>query len=214
VLIDHFPMFGLRLTTPRLELRLPTLDELADLADRAGEGIHDPAVMPFLTPWTDQPPAERARSVVQNYWTALGAFTADRWALPFAVFLAGDVAGVQELRARDFAIRREVSTGSWLAASRHGHGIGTEMRAAVLHLAFAGLSAEEAVSEAFEDNPASLAVSRKLGYQPDGILRDLARGQLSISRRLRLTRADWQAHASIPIAVEGLEACRPHLGVG
>ncbi len=40
------------------------------------------------------------------------------------------------------------------------------MRAAVLHLAFAGLEAEYADSDAFTDNAASLGVSRKLGYRP------------------------------------------------
>ncbi len=42
------------------------------------------------------------------------------------------------------------------------------MRAAILHLAFAGLSAREASSEAFADNDASNGVSRALGYEPNG----------------------------------------------
>jgi len=42
-------------------------------------------------------------------------------------------------------------------------------RAAVLQLAFQGLGAQQAVSAAFEGNPASLRVSRKLGYRDDGI---------------------------------------------
>ena len=41
------------------------------------------------------------------------------------------------------------------------------MRAAVLHLAFDGLGARRAVSDAFEDNPGWLGVSRKLGYRDD-----------------------------------------------
>ncbi len=42
------------------------------------------------------------------------------------------------------------------------------MRAAVLHLAFAGLGAQHAVSGAHDHNTASLTVSRKLGYRDDG----------------------------------------------
>ncbi len=42
------------------------------------------------------------------------------------------------------------------------------MRAAVLLLAFDHLGARTARSEAFADNPASLRVSEKLGYAPDG----------------------------------------------
>jgi RimJ/RimL family protein N-acetyltransferase len=211
VLIDHFPMVGLRLTTPRLQLRLPSAEELAELADLAAEGVHDPAVMPFTVPWTDQPPADRARSVVQHHWTILGSSTPSRWKLPFAVFLAGKVVGMQDISATEFAARREVSTGSWLAQAHHGRGIGTEMRAAVLHLAFAELRAQDAVSAAFDDNTASLGVSRKLGYQPDGIDRYLVRGSVSTAHRLRLTRAAWRAHATVQVTVEGLTPCLSHL---
>jgi hypothetical protein len=38
---------------------------------------------------------------------------------------------------------------SWLAPGQRGRGIGEEVRAAVLHLAFAGLGAREAESDAF-----------------------------------------------------------------
>src|SRR5262249_27431406 len=149
---------GLRLSTPRLQLRLPDPDELAALAGLAAAGIHDPAQTPFTEPWTDQPPAELARSVVQAHWATLGAWTPQRWVLPLAVFHSGHIVGLQELKATDFAVRREVSTFSWLGREHHGQGIGTEMRAAVLHLAFAELGAQEAVSAAFVDNPASIAV--------------------------------------------------------
>lgn len=37
MLIDHWPLLGLRLTTPHLELRLPGEDELAALATSGGE---------------------------------------------------------------------------------------------------------------------------------------------------------------------------------
>ena len=53
----------------------------------------------------------------------------------------GSVAGVQGMLATDFAVNRQVSTGSWLGQAYHGRGIGKEMRAAILHLAFAGLRA-------------------------------------------------------------------------
>lgn len=213
MLVDHFPLLGLRLTTPRLELRLPAPEELSALADRAAEGVHEPDVMPFAVPWTDQEPAMRARSVVQHHWFRIGGSTPEDWQLLFAVFLSGTVVGVQHMHARHFAITREVSTGSWLGQRYQGQGIGTEMRAAVLHLAFAGLGAQEAISGAFEHNVASYLVSRKLGYQPDGIERHAVRGALAINRRLRLTRADWERHHTVPVAVEGLAPCLPLLGL-
>jgi RimJ/RimL family protein N-acetyltransferase len=65
----------------------------------------------------------------------------------------------QGLGGRDFAVLREVHTGSWLGRRYQGHGIGTQMRAAVLHLAFEGLGAQHAAFGAFEHNAASLGVS-------------------------------------------------------
>lgn len=215
-LTDHWPLAGLRLTTPRLELRLPTDDELAELAGLAASGVHDPDLMPFYEPWTDQPPAERARSVVQYHWRQQAASTPGKWSLPFVVFAGGRVVGKQDVSAQDFAVLREVTTGSWLGQRHHGQGIGTEMRVAVLHLAFAGLGAEDALSGAFDDNPASLAVSEKLGYERDGIKRHLIRGRRATEHRLRLTRARWERHrqrSPVPVTITGLEPCLPLLGL-
>ncbi len=81
------------------------------------------------------------------------------------------------------------------------------MRVAVLHLAFAGLGALEARSGAFSDNAASLAVSRRLGYRPDGREVGVRRGRRAIERRLVLTRGDWEASERPATTVEGLEPC-------
>lgn len=45
-----WPLFGLRLTTPRLELRPLRDDDLPGLVDAALSGVHDPARMPFGVP--------------------------------------------------------------------------------------------------------------------------------------------------------------------
>jgi RimJ/RimL family protein N-acetyltransferase len=212
MLVDHYPLLGLRLTTPRLELRLAEPEELSALADLAAEGIHDPEVMPFVVEWTDQEPAARARSVVQHYWKRLGLSTPEDWGLVLTVFLGGTPVGIQQIGAQRFAVLRQVSTGSWLGRRYQGQGIGTEMRAAVLHLAFAGLGAREATSAAFTHNAASRNVSRKLGYRPDGIERYVVRGEPATSERLRLSRADWEAHRAVPVTIEGLEPCLAQLG--
>lgn len=214
MLTDHFPLVGLRLTTPRLELRLPTPEELVALADLAAAGIHDPDVMPFSYPWTDQAPAEVARSVIQHHWLRLGNWTPQSWSLNLTVLHGGVVIGQQTIGADNLAVTREVSTGSWLGLRHHGQGFGTEMRAAVLHLAFAGLGAAEAVSGAFAHNLASLAVSRKLGYRPDGIERHAIRGSVSVLHRLRLDQTGWERHRSVPVIVDGLDPCLPLLGTG
>jgi RimJ/RimL family protein N-acetyltransferase len=213
MLVDSFPLVGLRVSTPRLELRLPSSEELAELADLAAGGIHHPDSTPFIVPWTDAPPAEVARSAIQYYWRELGAWTPNDWSLNFTVFRDGVVVGQQTIGARDFAIIRQVRTGSWLGRRYQDQGIGTEMRAAVLHLAFAGLDADEAMSGAFAHNAASLAVSRKLGYEPNGSQRHAIRGVMTVEHRLRLTRDRWERHRTVPVTTEGLAPCLPLLGI-
>jgi len=211
MLTDHFPLLALVLRTPRLELRLPSPEELSAQADLAAEGVHDPAVMPFTFAWTDMPPKARARSVVQHHWRTLGALTPEAWSLPFTVFRDGEVVALQSLGAKDFANLREVGSGSWVGRRFHGQGIGTEMRAAVLHLAFAGLDALEATSGAFTDNPASNAISHKLGYRDDGVDRHIRRGEIGTTRRFRIDRESWKKHAAIEVTVTGLDPCLPML---
>ncbi|RBM23142.1 GNAT family N-acetyltransferase [Prauserella sp. PE36] len=213
MLAEHFPLVGLRLTTPRLGLRLPSQEELAELGELAAKGVHDPSVMPFVVPWTDQTPEAVARSVIQYHWLRLGDWLPQSWSLNLVVFRDGVPVGQQTINGHDFGVTREVSTGSWLGKAHQGKGIGTEMRAAVLHLAFAGLGAAEAASGAFEHNLSSLTVSRKLGYRPDGRKRHTIRGKLSVEHRMRLSRTDWELHRRVPVSVEGLEPCLPLLGI-
>jgi len=208
-----WPLAGLRLTRPRLELRLPADSDLDALAGLAASGVHDPAVQPFAIPWTDVSPQERARSVLQYHWSQRAAWKPESWSLELAVMRVGVVVGTQGISGSEFAALKEVSTGSWLGLGHHRQGTGTEMRAAVLHLAFAGLGAEHATSSAFADNAASLGVSRKLGYAPDGIQRRIRRGQPATDIRLRLDRETWAASSSVPVTIHGLEPCLPMFGL-
>jgi len=207
MIANHWPLYGLRLRTPRLELRLPNLDDLAALADLAAAGVHDPGVQPFVAAWTDAEPAVRARAVLQWHWHLLGTWSPDDWSLQLVALADGVLIGTQEIHARRFGTLREVGSGSWLGRAHQGQGYGTEMRAAVLHLAFAELGAEYATTEAFEDNLASYAVSRKLGYRDDGVQRHLVRDKPVLGRRLRLDRAGWDAAHTVPVTVSGLGPC-------
>ncbi|WP_052852429.1 GNAT family N-acetyltransferase [Streptomyces avicenniae] len=212
MLIDHWPLLGIHLRTPRLLLRLPTEEELADLADLAVPDIHPPEEMPFLVPWTDLPPRERARSVVQYHWRQLGAWTPEAWSMGLVAFLDGRPVGHQSLGATDFATLRQVNSGSWLGRPHQGQGLGTEMRAAVLELAFAGLGAVEAMSGALAHNAASLRVSEKMGYERDGIVRVALRGGPATEHRLRLSRERWERHRTVPVTLDGLDGCLPLFG--
>jgi RimJ/RimL family protein N-acetyltransferase len=82
-----------------------------------------------------------------------------------------------------------------------------------LSLAFDHLGAECAMTEVFQDNHASQGVSRKLGYRPDGISRDVREGEVVVSDRLRLVRDDWEPARHGAVSVDGLDACRAFFGV-
>lgn len=213
MIADYWPLLGLRLRTPRLELRLPTEEELVGLAEVAVTGIHRSGERPFFSRWPERPAAEVARTVVQGQWRKRGAWKPDHWALELAVFdHDGQPLGTQELRAENFAGLREVASSSWLGVGHHGHGLGTEMRSAVLHLAFAGLGADYAVSASFVDSAASLSVSRKLGYRPDGITRDVRDGRVLVTQRFRMARDEWERTQRPEVTVTGLEPCLEFFG--
>lgn len=207
MLSDHWPLVDLRLRTQRLELRPPNDDELAVLAEVAADGVHQPGDRPFLTPWTDLPPRQRALYVIQQHWSRRGAWSVAAWALELGVFYEERPVGMVALRARDFPVLREVTTESWLGLAHQRRGLGTEARAALLHLAFDGLGAVSAVSEVFQDNAASQAVSRRFGYRHDGISRDVLDGQPVTSDRLRLDREDWQPPSPNVVSICGLASC-------
>ncbi|MEV0378792.1 GNAT family protein [Nonomuraea sp. NPDC050643] len=207
----NWPVLDLRLTTPRLELRMPSLDDLDELADRALEGVHAPDRMPFGVPWTDAPAGELGANVIRYQLGVIARWQPEHWCCNFVVVHEGRVVGTQDMSGRDFAVTREVHTGSWLGRAYQGEGLGTEMRAAVLHLAFAGLGALTAVSGAFLDNPASLGVSRKLGYRPNGTMVQQIQGRRGVQQLLLLERENFTA--PVPVEIHGLEPCLPHFGL-
>jgi RimJ/RimL family protein N-acetyltransferase len=204
---SDWPLFGLRISTERLELRPPNDDEIAELARVARLGIHGDDVMPFANGWTDYPEREFGRRFAQYFWSQRAGWRVDSWALPFAVFVAGEPAGVQQVTANAFPVLRTVGTGSWLARVHQRRGIGSEMRAALLHFAFEALDADVAITGAYSYNAGSIAVSRKLGYEPNGTRRDIVRGAPADALLFRLCRERWLATARPKVSVEGFEAC-------
>ena len=203
----YWPLLALSIRTPRLELRLPDDEELTALAELATRGVYRAGERPFFSRWAERLPAEVARAVVQRQWRKRGSWSAEHWALELAVFLDGRPIGVQELRGREFEALGEVETASWLGLGYQGRGFGTEARLAVLHLAFAELGAEYALSASFVDNASSISVSRKLGYQPDGVQRDVREGRVLVTQRFRMSRDDWQQRERPEIEVTGVRPC-------
>lgn len=213
MLSDIWPVYRLQVTTDRLTLRLPTEQELAVVAEVAADGVHQPSERPFLTPWTEGTPQDRARSVVRGHWGDLAGWSPDNWELGLCAFADGQPIGMVALRARDFRVVREVATWSWLGLPYQRKGFGTEARIGLLTLAFDHLGAEAALTEVFQDNHSSQGVSRKLGYESDGISRDARGDEVLVSDRLRLTRENWMRSNHPRAEVAGIDQCRPCFGI-
>ncbi|GAA1265900.1 GNAT family protein [Saccharothrix xinjiangensis] len=208
--MNHWPFHDLVLRTPRLELRPDDDEGLLELVDLALDGVHRPDWTPFGVAWTDAPRELIPRNTLQFHWRVRATLSPANWTLNFLVRAEGKVIGSQGLGADDFAVLREVTTGSWLGLAHQGEGFGTEMRAAVLAFAFDHLGALTARSSAFDDNLPSLGVSRKLGYRPDGGFVQIRRGERAAQTRLLVTpgtfrRPDWE------LGVSGVTPCLPLL---
>jgi RimJ/RimL family protein N-acetyltransferase len=207
-----WPLFDLRLRTPRLELRLADDDDLLALLEVAKAGVHDRPQTPFLIPWDEPPSPAMERQFLLHWWQARGSWTPDHWNLALAVCFDGVPIGVQDLFGRDFPRSRTVSTGSWLGLPHHGRGYGTEARAAVLWLAFEELGAVAAESGYLEQDGPSARVSAKLGYQPHGTRRlDAGTDHERLEWRVRVTPETWKRDL-VPISVEGMNPCRGLFG--
>lgn len=206
--MDLAPLFGLRLRTPRLELRLPRSEELDALREVALGGIHPPEFMPFTIAWTDDPELAEFRAyheMRRRDWRV------EEWHLELGVFLEGEPVGIQAVESRDFPATLTVGTGSWLGRRFQRRGVGTEMRTAALELAFRGLGAELARSGAVDGNVASLRVSEKLGYRDIGGGTVAPRGVELHHTDVALRREDWRP--PVAVVIEGLGACLPLFGL-
>ncbi len=213
-LVDLWPLFGLRITTPRLELRLPTDDDVAELVELSRRGIHDPAAMPFGVPWTDVPSPRFEWESLQHYWGSRANLSAASWRLGFGVRCEGEPVGIQSIDADNFPRLRTAQTGSWLGQAHHGRGIGSEMRRAVVQFGFEVLGALAITSSAFVDNEASQRVSLAVGYEPNGRQFNAQRDRRGEQIRFLLTRERWLAtRTDLPVTVTGWEPCRAQLGL-
>lgn len=208
-----WPLFDLRLRTPRLELRVPTDDDLEGLCAVARRGLHDPRQIVFEHPfWEELPSPAFEVSFLQYNWGLRAKLSPEDWRLSFAAIASGRPIGVQELWAQDFSHRRSVSTGSWIGMEFQRHGFGTEMRAAVLSLAFECLGALVAESAYLDGNVASATVSEKLGYVPNGERITAPKGEPTTQHLVRVTPGSWRREL-VAVTVEHLEPCLDLLGV-
>ncbi len=188
-----WPLLGLRVVGAGLELAWATDELMFALAREAAAGVHDEDSMPFLVPWTRGTPEQVGRSVLQYGWGRRNVLSPQDWCLQMAVLRDGQVLGLQDAFARGYPVTRTAETGSWLGLRHHRQGIGWRMRLLMLHLLFEGLGASTATTSAFDDNPGSLGVTRKLGYRENGLTTVARDGVAVATRAFRMDRADWDA---------------------
>ncbi len=158
-----YPPLNVEVRTPRLTLAGATDELLERLVPIVRAGVADAAPWPFDDPnslYADNP--DREWRWLRRIWAGRSRVDESFWRLYFVVLVNDEAVGMQDLKGVDFLKFGTVSTFSWLVPGQRGRGIGGEMRAAVLHLAFAGFGAREAESDAFTDNHASNKVSRAL----------------------------------------------------
>ena len=210
---DAFPPFGVTVTCGSIALRPITDDVLPGLVEIARAGIHDPDRMPFSVPWTETPAEDFARQFVTHHWRTRSNFTAKDWSLDFAVYHDGTLVGTQSISTHSYLVTRTGETGSWLGMPYQGKGIGTQMRQSICALMFDHLDAVQITSGAYLDNPASLAVSRKVGYRPNGQLRQERRpGELGVNQQLVLSPENF-VHPAEAVQVQGIPAFRSFIGL-
>jgi RimJ/RimL family protein N-acetyltransferase len=209
---EYWPLFGLRLTTPDLELRVATESDQQRLADVLPADLETDPTLP--TYGFDDPRVSRGIATLQSYWRAFGSWRPDSWTVPFTVFRDGELIGQQALEGDDFVRLRTVDSSSVLVAEARGQGYGKQMRDAVLAFAFGPLQAACAVTSAWHDNGASLGVSAALGYRPNGQRLQRRGDGVDVMMYLRLTREDWLARVDRPpVEITGFAACRPLFGL-
>lgn len=209
-----YPPLNLQVRTPRVVLAGATDDLLERLIPVVRAGVTVPGQpLPFDDPmslYEDSP--ERERRWLRAIWAGRARLDSSYWRLYFVVLADGQPAGMQDLISAEFAALGTVSSFSWLAPGLRGRGIGLEMRAAILHLAFAGLGAREATSDAFTDNKASNRISAALGYEPNGTAWATRRGEAAPLTCWKLTRDRWERTRRDDIALTGVDECRAMLG--
>ncbi len=129
------------------------------------------------------------------------------------VWAGAELMGTQGIEAENFAASGTAETGSWLGKRFQRRGFGTEMRAAVLELLFAGLGGRAATSGALDGNLASARVSEKLGYVQVGEGVASPRGVPVRERKFRLEREAWEALDRVSVEIIALDPCLPLFGL-
>lgn len=219
---EIYPPFGLRIATGSVELRVLRDDDLPELVDLVRGGIQAPDVpMPFLNAWHESPfdpgtPDGFPTTSLSWWWTQRATFAPESWQLALTVRRDGELVGMQDMLARNFAQTRAIETGSWLGLAHQGQGTGTLMRQLAVGFAFDELGALECESGYIVGNHRSEAVSRKVGYTKNGrrrIAQTTSQGDVGVmEQRVKVTPETYVRPAQT-VTVDGADAVRRFLGI-
>lgn len=207
-----WPAFGLLVEAGPLTLRAMRDGDLPVLAEAAASGIHADDLRPFPNAWASGDAVKLGRDLGGRYWKYRATLGSDEWALPLVARWNGRVVGVQGAEAARYPVLRTPDTFSWLTRDVQGQGIGTLMRQAVCALFFDELDAHQVTSGAYADNPASAAVSRKVGYAPNGTKLELRDNTAALHHKFILDREGF-IRPKTPIKITGASGVRTLLGV-
>ena len=94
-LVDAWPLFGLRIRSERLVMRLPTEPDLLALMAVAKAGIHPVGEMPFGVAWSTLPSQAFERGFLQHHWGTWAGWTPGSWILNLLVERDGEPIGSQ-----------------------------------------------------------------------------------------------------------------------
>lgn len=199
-----WPLYGLKIETERLHLKMMSLDEVACLASVSrGNILSSPGIM---LPWVSLSSPEYEINFFQHHLKAIANWNISKWRLNLGVFLKNEIypIGVVGIYSENFLETKTVRSNSWLLLKYQGRGIGKEMRRGSLELAFDFLHADRARSTIHPDNLASQKVSKSLGYIEDGT-KEVEGYKGGIGIRFLLSREDWTKDSNVSIT--GFSSC-------
>ena len=212
-LAEYWPVFGLRLATPRLTLTPLQDDDLVETFDVILAGIHHPDRMPFALAWTDAPRDELVANSLRFYWSTRASCTPQAWTVPFLVRAGGRVVGCAG--PRRYRLRRDQDRTNRVVARRGPSGPGLRHRDAFRRCAIrvrppqGGAGRKRRVRR----QPESLRVSAKLGYVDNGtVVVERRPGERAVEQRLTLDPANF-VRPGWDVQVRGLPTCRAFFGI-
>jgi hypothetical protein len=207
--MKNYPLLDVRVSTPVLELRSATDDLLDQLADvvRAGKTHADPPPYDDPMSFYETDPDLRVAKWLRAIWRRRGTVEPDAWRLYFVVMVDGRPVGEQTMTGVNFST---LGNGHDLLLAVHRSArpwprprdAGSDPAPGVRRPRDKGSKQRR-----FVDNHSSDAISRGLGYEPNGSEWATRQGEPALLNRWRLTRDNWQQRRRTDIHLHSLNAC-------